>query len=390
MLWRIQNGELEGVHPKVIVLLAGTNNVGNSPASDAKVSAITRGMKALLDAMREKAPRAMIIVMGILPRNDGARPTAVMPSIHKINEQIAKFADGKTIRYLNINDKLADKAGKLFEGMTGDRLHLSLKGYQVWADVLKPLLTELLGPPAKEDHAPPPTGDPAAPNEAWRADSTSLPTGPGGRWRAAVEDLDSRRGVGWSRAARLESRLAVDALARAVGRRLPGEGLLAPSDRDRPDASDPYQSLLARHGLRGRRSRRADGGDNAPRESCFASWPKERVAGADMATRAAARAALVEDLEVFSHTRRRHASLAYVSPAATRRSISPNWSKLRGQANRLSCVGHRLRFGVPGVSAVTGPTRRSGTSPGRTPPASGRPAGPRRPRRSSSPAPARP
>src|SRR5215471_17332204 len=68
ILWRLQNGELEGVHPKVIVLLAGTNDVGNAPASDARVSAITRGMKALLDAMREKAPRATIIVMGILPR----------------------------------------------------------------------------------------------------------------------------------------------------------------------------------------------------------------------------------------------------------------------------------------------------------------------------------
>ncbi len=158
ILWRMQNGELDGVHPKLIVLLAGTNNVGNTPASDAKVVAIAKGIKALLDIVREKAPKATIIVMGILPRNDGPKPTAVMPSINKINENIAKLADGKTIRYLNINDKLADKDGKLFEGMTGDRLHLSLKGYQVWADALKPLFTELLGPPAKEDHAPPPTG----------------------------------------------------------------------------------------------------------------------------------------------------------------------------------------------------------------------------------------
>ena len=82
-----------------------------------------------------------------------------MPSINTINENIAKFADGKSIRYLNINDKLADKDGKLFDGMTVDRLHLGVKGYQVWADALKPLLTELLGPPAKADNAPPPTGD---------------------------------------------------------------------------------------------------------------------------------------------------------------------------------------------------------------------------------------
>jgi lysophospholipase L1-like esterase len=162
ILWRLQNGELDGVHPMVIVLLAGANNVGNTPASDAKASDITKGIKALLDTMRKKTPTARIIVMGILPRNDGANPTAVMPSINKTNENIAKLADGRTIRYLNINDKLADKDGKLFDGMTVDGLHLSLNGYQVWADALKPLLRESLGPPAKEDHAPPPTGDPSA------------------------------------------------------------------------------------------------------------------------------------------------------------------------------------------------------------------------------------
>ena len=162
ILWRLQNGEIDGVHPKVIVLLAGSNNVGKSPASEAKVADITKGIKALLDTMREKAPKATIIVMGILPRNDGANPSDVMSAINKINENIGKFADGKTIHHLNINDKLADKDGKLFEGVTEDRLHLSLKGYQIWADALKPLFTELLGPPAKEDHAPPPTGDPSA------------------------------------------------------------------------------------------------------------------------------------------------------------------------------------------------------------------------------------
>ena len=64
ILWRLQHGELDGVHPKVVVLLAGTNNVGNSPASDAKVSDITKGIKALLDTIRDKAPQATIILMG--------------------------------------------------------------------------------------------------------------------------------------------------------------------------------------------------------------------------------------------------------------------------------------------------------------------------------------
>jgi lysophospholipase L1-like esterase len=162
ILWRLQNGELDGVGPKIIVLLAGANDVGSTPASDATVSDITKGIKKLLDTMREKAPQAKIVVMGIFPRNDGTNPTAVMPSIAKINENIAKFADGGAVRYLNINDKLADKDGKLFDGMTVDGLHLSLIGYQAWADALKPLLRELLGAPAKEDHAPPPIGDPSA------------------------------------------------------------------------------------------------------------------------------------------------------------------------------------------------------------------------------------
>jgi lysophospholipase L1-like esterase len=165
ILWRLSNGELDGVHPKVIVLLAGTNNVGNTvPAGgdEARVADITRGIKAILDIMQSKAPNATIILTGIFPRNDNM---AVMPTITKINCNISRFADGRRIRYLNINDKLADSDGKLYDGMTnaGDKLHPTIKGYQVWAEALKPIFTELLGPPAKEDHAPPPTGNPSAP-----------------------------------------------------------------------------------------------------------------------------------------------------------------------------------------------------------------------------------
>ena len=107
--------------------------------------------------MQQKAPQATIVLLGITPRNDHGS-TAVIPTINRINTRLAQFADGRTIRYLNLNDRLADANGKLFEGMTVDGLHLSMKGYQVWADALKPILTELLGPPAKTDHAPPPTG----------------------------------------------------------------------------------------------------------------------------------------------------------------------------------------------------------------------------------------
>jgi lysophospholipase L1-like esterase len=159
ILWRLENGELDGVNPKIIVLLAGINNVGTRPGNDAKVEDITRGLKAIVDVCQQKAPNATIILTGIFPRNDNM---AVIPTINSINDNLARFADGKKIRYLNVNDKLADKDGKLFEGMSRDKLHPTVKGYQVWADGLKPIFTELLGPPAKTDHAPPPTGDPSA------------------------------------------------------------------------------------------------------------------------------------------------------------------------------------------------------------------------------------
>jgi putative transposase len=157
--------------------------------------------------------------------------------------------------------------------------------------------------------------DPASPNEAWVADITYIPTRAGWLYLAAVEDLYSRRVVGWSMAEHLGSRLVVDALALAVERRLPGEGLLAHSDRGSQCASDHYQALLARHGITCSMSRRADCWDNAPMESFFASLKKELVHGAGFATRAEARAAIVEYIEVFYNTRRRHSSLGYVSPA---------------------------------------------------------------------------
>jgi lysophospholipase L1-like esterase len=85
-----------------------------------------------------------------------------MPTFARINANLAQMADGKSVRFLDVNAKLADAAGTLFEGMMPDGLHPSLKGYEAWAEGLRPILTELLGLPAATDHAPPPTGDPSA------------------------------------------------------------------------------------------------------------------------------------------------------------------------------------------------------------------------------------
>ena len=161
ILWRLENGELDGVSPKVIVLLAGTNNVGTQPRDERTVAEIARGIKAIIDICRQKAPDATVILTAIFPRNDNM---AVMATINRINDKLAGFADGKRVRFLTINDRLADSEGKLFDGVLNarDKLHPTLAGYQIWADALKPILRELLGTPGTTDLDTPPTGDPSA------------------------------------------------------------------------------------------------------------------------------------------------------------------------------------------------------------------------------------
>ena len=164
VLWRVRNGELDGVHPKVIVLLAGTNNLGAPDAVDhasALVDEVTEGIRSILETIHQTAPKATVLLTGIFPRNDGRRGMTLIPLIRRINVGLAQMADAKQVRFIDLSDRLADRDGKLVEGVTVDGLHLSVKGYQLWADALKPHLRELLGAPASTDHAPPPTGDPS-------------------------------------------------------------------------------------------------------------------------------------------------------------------------------------------------------------------------------------
>src|SRR5262249_50752093 len=128
ILWRLENGELDDINPKVVVLLAGTNNIGKvvlPEGVDAAAADLTRGLAAVVRTIQTKAPKAVIILTGIFPRNDNM---AVMPVIDQVNANLAKMGDGRRVRYLNINDKLADSSGKLYDGMmNNDKLHPTLK-----------------------------------------------------------------------------------------------------------------------------------------------------------------------------------------------------------------------------------------------------------------------
>ena len=152
-------------------------------------------------------------------------------------------------------------------------------------------------------------------NERWVCDITYIWTREGWLYLAVVEDLYSRMVVGWSMSETMTSRLVVDALEMAVARRLPGEGLLAHSDRGSQYASEHYQRLLGKHGIQCSMSRRANCWDNAPAESFNATLKKELVHHEDYQTRAQARASIVEYIEMFYNPKRRHSSLGYLSPA---------------------------------------------------------------------------
>lgn len=156
---------------------------------------------------------------------------------------------------------------------------------------------------------------PSRKNETWTADITYIWTDEGWLYLAAVEDLYSRKIVGWSLSERIDSRLVAAALEMAVQRELPGEGLVAHSDRGVQYASEHYQRLLRKHGVTCSMSRKGNCWDNAPMESFFATLKKELIHQERYATRAEARRSVFEYIEVFYNRERRHSALGYVSPA---------------------------------------------------------------------------
>jgi putative transposase len=127
--------------------------------------------------------------------------------------------------------------------------------------------------------------------------------------------------VGWSMADHLKAGLCIDALVMALQRCRPPRGLLHHSDRGVQYAAGPYRAVLERHGIQQSMSRRGNCLDNAPMESFFASLKTERIHEARFRTRAEARAAVFEYIEVFYNRQRLHSALGYRTPAEARASM---------------------------------------------------------------------
>lgn len=160
------------------------------------------------------------------------------------------------------------------------------------------------------------------PDQVWLADISYIPTDEGWLYLAAIKDMATREIVGWSMDNHLRAELCINALVMALQRHHPPRGLVHHSDRGAQYASEPYRAVLEQHGIVQSMSRRGNCLDNAPMESVFGSLKIEQVHQADYRTRAEARAALFDYLEIFYNRQRLHSGLGYRTPAEARAEMS--------------------------------------------------------------------
>jgi lysophospholipase L1-like esterase len=139
VLWRIENGELDGIKPKAVVIMIGTNNSGSDSAE-----AIARGITKIVETVRTKQPQAKILLLAVFPRGEKATDNPGREKLKQVNAIIAKLDDGKHIFYQDIGDKFLQPDGGLSKDIMYDYLHLTDAGYQIWADAIGPKLAELM------------------------------------------------------------------------------------------------------------------------------------------------------------------------------------------------------------------------------------------------------
>ncbi len=153
VLWRLQNGNFDGLKPKLIVLMIGTNNTGhegrpqkelNGAVYHCTAEQTADGVKAIVQTLQKRMPETKILLLSIFPR--GEKPEDKMRHQNEsTNAIIAKLGDGSKVHYLDISKTFLQSDGTLTREVMPDLLHLSEQGYQMWADAIEPKIKELLG-----------------------------------------------------------------------------------------------------------------------------------------------------------------------------------------------------------------------------------------------------
>jgi lysophospholipase L1-like esterase len=142
VLWRIQNGELKGIEPKVVVLMIGTNNSGGNTPDE-----IAQGVSAIVDELRSRLPRTKVLLLGVFPR--GEKPAPIRERLKSLNEKIAKLDDGSNVHYLDIGKVFLNEDGSISNKIMPDYLHLTPRGYRLWAEAMEPTLWSMLDEPTQ-------------------------------------------------------------------------------------------------------------------------------------------------------------------------------------------------------------------------------------------------
>jgi beta-glucosidase len=140
VLWRITNGELEGIAPKVTVIMIGTNNIGHF--SDEKPEWAAAGVKKIVDIVHEKLPNTKVLLLGVFPR--GTPESSQRKSVEAINQIISGYADGKKTKYLDVSKSFLDENGNIPADVMPDKLHPNSKGYDIWYEAMWPVLQDML------------------------------------------------------------------------------------------------------------------------------------------------------------------------------------------------------------------------------------------------------
>lgn len=140
VLWRLDHGNVDGLHPKLVVLMIGTNN---SNKEDNTAEEIGAGITAIVKKLREKLPETKVLVLAIFPR--GANPSPQREKNAGASKIASQLADGKNVFYLDIGPKFLAEDATLSKEIMPDLLHLSPKGYQIWAESIEPQVAELMG-----------------------------------------------------------------------------------------------------------------------------------------------------------------------------------------------------------------------------------------------------
>ena len=134
ILWRLAQGQVEGIHPKLIALMIGTNNLGSNTPEE-----IADGVKAIVADYQKRCPEAAILLQAIFPR--GEKPEDPnRAKIKSINETLSKLGDGKKVIYIDFGDKFLNPDGTMSKEIMPDFLHPSAKGYQIWADAIQSVI----------------------------------------------------------------------------------------------------------------------------------------------------------------------------------------------------------------------------------------------------------